>query len=149
MRQVQWAALALAAALSQGHALADALPPPMELNEVQKALLGCWQQDGFSGSQGRGHYSATQIVCFANDQITIVYFSGIDYSRYYQTTAVLGSWSGERARDGTITVTLDQSEGRGTVLTLTPDGDSYMFSDAENGLYAPGRITRIVTPKTE
>ncbi len=144
MKPYVLAALVLALAPA---ARADAIPAPMPLDEVQTALLGCWKQDRFVFSQRMGHAAYMRILCFANDTVSISTLAGIGYSRDFHASAMVGAWTGERAADGTITVTLTQAEGRGTTLTLAPDGaDAYVLVDAESSNIEPARITRFVAP---
>ena len=68
----------------------------------------------------------------------------------YSTIATRGTWTAKRQDEKTLIVTLDQGEGRGTVLTLVFDGkDAFTLSDAEMSRYPASRFTRVPASRSQ
>lgn len=124
---------------------ADAIPPPMMLDDTQQALLGVWQEDGWTSSSW-GHGSARRTIAIANTNMSIMTLAGIVPSNDYNTSVIKGAWSAQRVDEETLTITLSQGEGRGTLLTVTFNGpDSFTLKDEEAPGYAAARFTRVIS----
>lgn len=145
------AAFALAAALVAAPALspparADAIPMPETLSAEQALLIGIWQEEKPVLPEGLGHWSVQRTLAFGNDDATLLELGGIAPSNAYSVAVKRGKWTAARQDDGTLAVTLDQGEGRGTVLTLTFEGDdAFLLADAEMGRFPPSRFRRVGT----
>lgn len=149
-------ALAVAAGLAAATlavprlAHADAIPMPEDLSAEQKLLVGVWQEEAPNMPIGLGHVFSLRTIAFGNDSVTILDFGGIQPSSLYETGATKGKWSAARKDEATLDITLDQGEGRGTVLTLVFDGkDSFTLADAENSRYPASRFTRVAASRTQ
>lgn len=146
------AALALAAVLVtapvfMASARADAIPMPEVLSPEQTLLIGVWQEEAYNYPEGLGHSFLFRTVAFANHDVAIMTLDGVAPAKMYGASAMRGQWRAERKDDTTLLVTLDQGEGRGTVLTLVFDGtDSFTLSDAEWGHYPASKFRRVTTP---
>lgn len=125
-------------------ARADAIPMPVELDEIQELLIGEWHEDSSVMSTGLGHSATTRTIAFGNDSVAMLYFGGISYSNDYGARAVIGTWTAERVDARTVKVKMVQSAERGTEWTLVFDGnDAFIFSDAEWSNLPPSRFSRI------
>ncbi|MFT3809899.1 MAG: hypothetical protein QM698_08270 [Micropepsaceae bacterium] len=146
------AAALIAAPSFTAPARADAIPMPEALSAEQVVLIGVWQEEKPLLPEGLGHWFIQRTLAFGNDEATILEFGGIAPSNSFSTAAKRGKWTARRQDDKTLLVTLDQGEGRGTVLTLVFEGDdAFVLSDAEMGRFPPARFTRVgkkLTPYT-
>jgi hypothetical protein len=143
------ACLALPAALAPA-VRADAIPMPEELNAEQKLLIGVWQEQAPLLPEGLGHGFMLRTLAAGNTDMTILGFGGIAPSDMYSTIATRGTWTAKRQDEKTLIVTLDQGEGRGTVLTLVFHGkDAFTLSDAEMSRYPASRFTRVPASRSQ
>ncbi len=141
---IAFAAALIAAPVCAMTARADAIPMPEELSAEQVLLVGVWQEESPALPEGLGHAFIQRTIAFGNDDATILEFGGIAPSNLFATSAKRGKWTAKRQDDKTLVVTLDQGEGRGTVLTLTLDGDdAFVLADAEMGRFPPTRFKRV------
>jgi hypothetical protein len=117
----------------------------MTLGETQQALMGIWQEDGWtSAGWGHGHGAARRTIAIANTDMSILNLVGVRPSRDYNTSVIKGGWSAERVDESTLKVILTQGEGRGTELTIVFEGpDAFTMTNAETPGYGAARFTRI------
>ena len=128
-------ALLLASGLHAA-ALADAIPPPAELNETQKALIGIWQEDNCVMPEGLGHACLNRVLAFGNENASQLYFSSMSMSNEWGTSAQSGTWTatadGENTKisikhaDGTIDELVIKIESL-TAFTLVSASDAARF----------------------
>lgn len=131
-------------------AYADAIPMPEELNAEQKLLIGVWQEAAPLLPEGLGHGFMLRTLAAGNTDMTILEFGGVAPSDMFSTSATRGTWTAKRQDDKTLIVTLDQGEGRGTILTLVFDGkDAFTLSDSEMSRYPASRFTRVPAARSQ
>lgn len=144
MRMIIAAAFAAALSAAPPNAAADAIPMPETLSAEQEALIGIWQETKVTYPEGLGHSFVLRTLIFGNSDVSMMVFNGVQPAKMFGSYAVRGTWSAKRQDETTLVVTLDQGEGRGTVLTLVFDGpDAFTLSDAEWSYYPPSKFTRV------
>lgn len=136
-------AVSLIAAPSAPQVFADALPMPVELNDMQKLLVGFWTEDGFAHPMGRGHGAVRRVIVFGNDTMTVAQLFGVTYVNDFSTNALGGSWTATRVDDSTIDVMMTQGPENGTTFRLVFEGnDAFVLTDLENEWLSPSRFSR-------
>lgn len=124
-------------------ARADALPMPVELNDLQKLLVGFWREDGSASPMGLGHGSVTRVLVFGNDTLAIAQLYGISYVNDFGSNAMSGSWTATRTSETTVDVTFTQGPENGTTYRLVFEGnDAFVLTDLENEWLSPSRFSR-------
>lgn len=132
-----------AAAVCISAAHSDAVPPRKELNLFQEALVGVWQEEGWTQSRwGLGHSQARRTLVVGTENLTIAMLGAILPSNEFNTRAITGAWTARRKDAKTTVVKVDQGGGRGTELTLVWEGqDSFLLTDQEF-MVEPSRFVR-------
>lgn len=139
-------AVSLMAAPFASLARADALPMPVELNDMQKLLVGFWREDGSAYPIGRGHGSVSRVLVFGNDTMTVAQLYGISYVNDFGSNAMTGSWTAIRTSETTVDVTFTQGPENGTTYRLVFEGnDAFVLTDLENEWLSPSRFSRMGT----
>lgn len=92
--------LALAALLFTAAPLAhaDVLPPPEEITEVQKMLVGSWQQTAMDGYPGHG--AGVETLYFDKERYVSVSMHVLTSSNMYSISQNSGEWTAEKTADG-------------------------------------------------
>ncbi len=123
----------LAASLLGASALADVIPMRRDLSPEQELLIGVWQEETMAGlGWGRGHGGQQRTIAIANDNLTVLTFSGILPSNDFDTSAMKGQWTATRVDDKTLKLSVTQNEGQGTTYILTFEGDgAFTLKDTE------------------
>lgn len=96
-------ALILAALLLTPAAFADVMPPPEEITDVQKQIVGVWQQDALGGL---GHGEGLETMFFVKDRCTIVSFTAMTSENIYGLGEFGGAYTAERISENEIRVTV-------------------------------------------
>lgn len=96
-------AVMCAAALAAPLAIADVLPPPEQITDIQQQLVGVWQQDA---PAGLGHGDGLETMFIAKDRYTIVGFGGMSGLNIYSIGQTAGGYTAERISATEIKVTL-------------------------------------------
>ncbi|HRE59860.1 MAG TPA: hypothetical protein PL096_02015 [Micropepsaceae bacterium] len=136
-------AVSLIAAPSAPQVFADALPMPVELNDLQKLLVGFWREDGSASPMGMGHGSVTRVLVFGNDTLAIAQLYGISYVNDFGSNAMSGSWTATRTSETTVDVNFTQGPENGTTFRLVFEGnDAFVLTDLENEWLSPSRFSR-------
>lgn len=90
-------------------AVADVLPPPEPITEVQQALVGSWQQVTATGMMGHGE--GLETLAFDKERFGSIYLFALTSANMYQANTRRGTWTGERIDDSHISVTLQSDDG--------------------------------------
>lgn len=141
------AAFAVAAAPA---ARADAIPPPAELSDVQKSLIGIWQEESCVMPEGLGHSCLTRIVAFGNETYSELDLGMMSMSNQFGTVASTGTWKGTQTDPRTIAVTVTHADGTTSDLTLVMESaGALLFKDSANAMFPASRFTRGGSPIQE
>lgn len=96
--------IALAALALTSIARADVMPPPEEVTDLQRQLVGVWQQDGLTGMLGHGEPLETMF--FDKERYTVVAYNAMPSSGIYGFGEYGGPYMAERISDSEIKVTI-------------------------------------------
>ena len=128
-------------------ARADAIPPPNELNEAQKALIGVWTQESCSYPEGLGHACASRILAFGNERYSELGFSYMPPSNFYGTSESGGAWTAAQTDAQHMTVTVKREDGNTQELTVTFESpNAILVKDTYYAIYPEVRFTRSGSP---
>ncbi|MCC6921369.1 MAG: hypothetical protein IT548_19420 [Alphaproteobacteria bacterium] len=111
-------ALVLAAGLALMPAFGDVIPPPEDITDVQRAMVGTWQQTELTGR--RGHGEGLETLFFTKDRYLLVTMSALLPSNMYTLYQQGGTWTGTRVSDTELS------------LTLTIDAETPVRTEAMN-----------------
>lgn len=128
-------------------ARADAIPPPVELTEIQIALIGIWRQEGCVWPEGLGHSCASRVIAFGNESFSDLGFAGMAASNEFGSSASDGTWTAVRTDATHITVTVLRKDGAPQELAITFESENaILVKDTTWARYPEIRLTRTGSP---
>lgn len=140
--------LALAAfACAAGPARADVIPPPAQISDVQKALIGIWEQDHCDYPDGLGHACSQRVIAFGSERFSELGFSFMPMSNEFGTGESSGAWTGVQADAKTINVTIKMADGSTTEMVMTMESaTAFTLKDSAWSRYPDAHFTRRLKP---
>lgn len=122
-------ALIVAALLAVPLARADVMPAPEEITDVQKQIVGVWQQDGLTGMLGHGE--GLETMFFVKDRYTVVSYTAVQNLNLYGMGEYGGAYTAERISDSEIKVTI-QMGSPSPGVTLPTEILDFKFDAADH-----------------
>lgn len=146
-KTARWSAL-IALALLVPAARADAIPPPEQLSDLQKTLIGIWHEDTCVMPQGLGHACLQRIYIFGNDSFAQTGLSNSAMSNIWATYARSGTWQAVKAdgKSAQLKVAFADGSSADMTLALESGGGFTLTASSDTAMFPASHFSRLGQP---